>query len=218
MAIASVMAVIVLTIISAVAGTMLPEGTQLPIHWGLSGEPDDFADKWVALALPPAMVAGVSLLFYFLPSLEPRRQGLKRSQGLYLWGWAAILMIGAAIQIAVLSEAFGWDVPVNRLVAGAVGVMLAMIGNQLSKSRSMYMVGIRTPWTLASEEVWIKTHRLGGKLMVLGGLALVAAALLPLPPAWLGIVALFAILLGAVVPILYSFIAWRREQADQARG
>ena len=61
--------------------------------------------------------------------------------------------------------------------------MLVPIGNQLGKSRSMYLIGLRTPWTLASEEVWIKTHRLAGKLMIAGGLIAIAAAALALPPA-----------------------------------
>jgi uncharacterized membrane protein len=94
-----------------------------------------------------------------------------------------------------------------------------LIGNQLGKSRSMYLIGLRTPWTLASEEVWIKTHRLCGKLMVAGGLAMVATALLPVPSGLLATVCAAVILVSAGVPILYSFLAWRRERsADQASG
>src|SRR5688500_13298164 len=92
--------------------------------------------------------------------------------------------------------------------------MLVMIGNQLGKSRSMYLVGIRTPWTLASEEVWIRTHRLGGKLMVAGGLFMVVAALLPIPTEALAGTILAVILVAALVPILYSWLLWRRETRD----
>ncbi|HEY0115274.1 MAG TPA: SdpI family protein [Allosphingosinicella sp.] len=201
-----------------VAGSILPEAIQLPIHWGLNGEADAFADKWTALLMPGAIVAAVSLLFHFMPVLEPRREGLARSQGLYLWGWIAILLMGVVIEFAVIAVAFGWGVSVNHLIVGAVGIMLVMIGNQLGKSRSMYLIGLRTPWTLASEEVWIKTHRLAGKLMVAGGLAMVAAALLPLPSGLLITVPIAAVALIAGVSILYSFILWRRERMDQASG
>ncbi|HEY0115542.1 MAG TPA: SdpI family protein [Allosphingosinicella sp.] len=201
-----------------VAGSILPDAMRLPIHWGLNGEADAFADKWTALLMPAAIVAAVSLLFYFMPVLEPRREGLARSQGLYLWGWIAILLMGVVIEFAVLAVAFGWGVSVNHLIVGAVGIMLVMIGNQLGKSRSMYLIGLRTPWTLASEEVWIKTHRLAGKLMVAGGLAMVAAALLPLPSGLLITVPIVAVALIAGVSILYSFILWRRERMDQASG
>lgn len=128
-------------------------------------------------------------------------------------------MVGAVIELALLSAGFGWGLPVNRLIVGAVGGMLVMIGNQLGKSRSMYLIGIRTPWTLASEEVWIKTHRLCGKLMVTGGLALVLAVLLPLPSGALPMFVLAVIVIAAGVPIVYSFLAWRRERrSGQARG
>ena len=216
---ASLLVVATLGAAAVIGGMAMPDGLQLPTHWGINGEPDSFADKWTALLMPVALVGGVSLLFYFLPSLEPRREGLARSQGLYLSGWIALLMIGAVIQLALLSTGLGWGIPVNHLIVGAIGVMLVLIGNQLGKSRSMYLIGLRTPWTLASEEVWIKTHRLCGKLMVIGGIAMVIAALLPLPSGLLATVGLVVIVVAAGVPILYSFIAWRRERrADQARG
>ncbi len=216
---ASLLVVATLAAAAAIGGTMMPDGIQLPTHWGISGEPDAFADKWTALLLPVGLTAGVSLLFYFLPALEPRGEGLARSQGLYLWGWIAILLLGAAIQLALLSTGLGWGIPVNHLIVGALAVMLVLIGNQLGKSRSMYLIGVRTPWTLASEEVWIKTHRLCGKLMVLGGLAILVAAFLPLPSGLLATIAIVVIAVAAGVPILYSFIAWRRERrTDQARG
>jgi uncharacterized membrane protein len=90
--------------------------------------------------------------------------------------------------------------------------MFVLIGNQLGKSRRMYLVGIRTPWTLASEEVWIKTHRLGGKLMVAGGLLIFVSAFVPLPS---GLRAgLFAVGIAVMVgvPVVYSYWLWRREK------
>ena len=154
----------------------------------------------------------------FLPTLEPRQEGLERSEGLYLTGWIAILMVGATIELVLLSEAFGWGIPVDQLIVGSIGVVLILIGNQLGKSRSMYLIGLRTPWTLASEEVWIKTHRLCGKLMVVGGLTILLASLLRLPPGSLAIIAASVILTAAGVPIVYSFVLWRREgqSTDQA--
>jgi uncharacterized membrane protein len=198
-------------------GAALPADLQLPIHWGIAGTPDRYAGKWFALLFPPALVLGAGLLFYALPALEPRKEGLARSQGLYLWGWASVLLVCVAIEIALAATALGWRLAIDSLIMGAVGLMLVIIGNQLGKSRSMYMVGIRTPWTLASEEVWIKTHRLGGKLMIAAGLATLAAGLLPLPGTGRPVMVIGAIAVAAVVPIVYSFLLWRRERrADQS--
>ena len=213
MAIASFLLVAAMTAVSLLIGAGLPADLQLPVHWDLSGTPDSWAGKWQALLLPAGMTAGVSLLFYFLPLLEPREGNFTRSRGLYLWGWLALLLLGAAIQLVVISTALDWGLPTNRLIVGALGLIFLIIGNQLGKSRSMYMIGVRTPWTLASEEVWIKTHRLAGKLMMLAGLAAVVAALLPLPSGLLATIVLVSILGAAGIPTVYSFLLWRREKA-----
>jgi len=193
-------------------GATLPADLRLPIHWGLSGTPDRYAGKYIALLSPAALTAFVGLLFYALPAIEPRAQGLARSQGLYLWIWASGLVVCAAIELALVSTALGWGLATGDLLICAIGLMLMMIGNQLGKSRSMYLVGIRTPWTLASEEVWIKTHRLGGKLMIAAGLALIVTALLPLAPSAAAIVSAAAIAIGVIVPIVYSWWLWRGER------
>jgi uncharacterized membrane protein len=198
--------------VSAVSGSLLPEAVRLPIHWDLLGQPDRFADKWIALMAPPALVGVVSLLFYFLPAVEPQKEGLARSQGLYLYGWLALLLMGGVIEVALLSTAFGWGVRTVHLLAGGIGIMLVLIGNQLGKTRSMYLMGLRTPWTLASEDVWIKTHRLCGKLMVGGGLVMTVTALFPVPAGMLATISAAVILGSAGVPILYSFFVWRREE------
>ena len=211
-AIASALMVGTMIAVALGVGAIIPGDLRLPTQWGVNGEADAFSGKWPALLMPAGIVAAVSLLFYFLPALEPRREGLERSQGLYLWGWAALLMMGGTIQLAVVSVALGWGIPANQLIVGAVGIMLVIIGNQLGKSRSMYLVGIRTPWTLASEEVWIKTHRLGGKLTVAGGVVLAMAALLPLPSGLLATILLAVVAVAAGVPALYSFLLWRREK------
>jgi uncharacterized membrane protein len=210
--IASLLVVLALVGTGVVVASSLPADATLPVHWGLDGEADRFADKWTALLLPSAITAVVSTLFFFLPSVEPRQQGLERSRGLYFWGWSAMLLMAVAIQFALVSEALSWDVSASRVIAGSLGVLLILTGNQLGKSRSMYTVGIRTPWTLASEDVWIKTHRLGGKLMVAAGLvSVLASALIPihvLTPIMLSSVAIIAI-----VPVGYSYLLWRRGAA-----
>jgi len=216
--IVSALLVAAMALSAVIAGQSLPADLRLPVHWDLSGAPDDWADKWVGLLMPAGITAGVGLLFWFLPVLEPRARNFSRSQGLYLWGWAAVLLLGIAIHLVVLSTALDWGLPANHVIVGACGLIFVIIGNQLGKSRSMYLIGLRTPWTLASEEVWVRTHRLAGKLMVLGGLATLVAAFLPLPSGLLATILIATIAIAAVVPILYSFLLWRRERVAAAAG
>jgi uncharacterized membrane protein len=190
-----------------------PAGLQLPVHWNIAGEADRYASKWVALMTAPGMTLLFAAFFWFLPALEPRERDLERSQGLYLWGWAALLVVMAAVELVMLSAALHWGLRTFAIMTGALGLTFVLIGNQLGKSRRMYLVGIRTPWTLASEEVWIKTHRLGGKLMVAGGLLFLLSAFVPVPsgPRATLFAAGIAVMVG--VPIAYSYWLWRREAA-----
>ena len=217
LAVASVAVVVLLTAAALVIGSSTPADVMLPTHWGLDGQPDSYSDKWTALLMPVLIVGGVSLLLYFMPVIEPRRRGLERSQGLYLAAWAGLLLIGCMIELAVASAAFNWPIHATSFILGGVGALFVLIGNQLGKSRSMYLIGIRTPWTLASEEVWIKTHRLAGKLMVAGGVLLVIAAFLPLPSGLVATLTLGVVAIAVGVPLVYSFILWRRERGtDQS--
>lgn len=211
LAIASAVVVALMLAAGAAVASSLPDGLQLPTHWGIDGRPDRFADKWSALLIPAAILAGVSLLLYFVPALESRREGLERSPGLYSASWIALLLMGPLIQLSVISTAYGWPVEGTTFILAGLGLTFVLIGNQLGKSRSMYLIGIRTPWTLASEEVWVKTHRLAGKLMVGAGLLTLVAAL-AMPSSEVLVSLLMALVIGTVlVPAVYSYLLWRAE-------
>jgi uncharacterized membrane protein len=211
--IASAFMVVALAAVSLAVANHLPGDVRLPTHWDIDGRPNGFSGKWTALLMPAGMTAILSLLFWFLPALEPRGRNLMRSAGLYLWTWVGLLLMMASIELVVVGGALRWSLPVDHIMTGALGLMFVLIGNQLGKSRRMYMVGIRTPWTLASEEVWIKTHRLGGKLMVAGGLLLFVSAFVPVPSGLRGILFAVGIAVMVGVPIVYSYWLWRRERA-----
>ncbi|MNY48937.1 Immunity protein SdpI [compost metagenome] len=104
----------------------------------------------------------------------------------------------------------GQHLPIAGLMIG-LGLLFVVLGNYLPKVRSNFFIGIRTPWTLSSEEVWYQTHRLGGKLMVAAGILVILAAWLPQPQQ-------LAVLLGAIgfsslYPILFSYRLYRRLSA-----
>jgi uncharacterized membrane protein len=128
--------------------------------------------------------------------------------------WAGILLVMIIVELMEVAGALHWSLPVQSFMLAGVGLMFVLIGNQLGKSRSMFLVGIRTPWTLSSEEVWIKTHRLGGKLTMAAGLIMIVAAFLPVP-GWavpMLVVGLTVVMAG--IPVVYSFILYRRERAS----
>lgn len=77
-----------------------------------------------------------------------------------------------------------------------------MTGNYFPKCRQNYIIGIRTPWTLKDEENWHSTHRIAGKMWVMGGIIILIAAL-ALPSDLWALLLDMAILF--VFPVIYSF-------------
>jgi uncharacterized membrane protein len=99
----------------------------------------------------------------------------------------------------------------ERFTPFMVGALLILLGNVMPRARPNWMFGIRTPWTLSNDRVWERTHRLGGVLFVIAGAALVLAALL-FPSATFHVI-IVAVVGASVVPLVYSYFAWRQESA-----
>jgi uncharacterized membrane protein len=203
--------VLLLAASSFYVGAQLPADAQVPIHWNAAGQIDGYAGKWTGLLIGPVMALVASLIFLLVAVAEPHQDNLAKSRALMLIGWFGMLGAAAVVEFSQVATLLGWSVRVPVLIVGGMGLFFVILGNQLSKSRQMYMVGIPTPWTLADPDIWIATHRLGGKLMMLAGLVWVIAAAC----GWVGALAapiLVAVMLvSALVPVVYSFVLWRRR-------
>lgn len=218
----TIAAVAIMAALSAWAWGQVPDDAQLPIHWGIDGQADGFAPKGIALAMLPVIALLVGALLAILPAIEPRRTNLERSMKLYNAVWVAVMALFVGIHGAAIAIALGSDLPMDRFILGAVGLMFVVIGNFLPKARSTFLVGIRTPWTLTSERSWARTHRLGGYAFVAIGLAMVALGIVGTTG-----VAMVAVVIGGVVVIvpglfLVSYLEWRndpdRTTLDGLRG
>jgi uncharacterized membrane protein len=100
-----------------------------------------------------------------------------------------------------------------------IGLLFIVLGNYLQSVKPNYFIGIRTPWTLENETVWKKTHKLGGILFFAGGLCIVALSILIENNKNL-VSTLFMIIVGVltIVPILYSFLAFRKQDKTIQNG
>jgi uncharacterized membrane protein len=94
--------------------------------------------------------------------------------------------------------------------------MLVVIGNVLPRARPNWLFGIRTPWTLSSDRVWERTHRLGGVTFVIAG-ALLAVSVLLAPKFALPII-IGASVAASMIPVVFSYFAWRQEASNRAQS
>lgn len=181
----------------------------IPVHWGITGQPDRYGGKFEGLLGPPLLALGIYALLLLLPRIDPRYTHYNRFGGVYLVLRTLIVAFFAAIYGVVVLSARGVAVETGVAVPLIVGLLLMVIGNYLGKLRSTWFVGIRTPWTLSSEESWNKTHRLGGKIFVAFGLALAIASPFQAPWAFYAIAVLGGVALTLLVA--YSYFVWRTD-------
>ena len=196
-------------IASLVAWPYLPE--HVVTHWNASGVPNGYSPRWLAATLLPAIIVGVWGLAQIFPKIDPRSVNYARFIDTYWLVMNAILVFMGAVHAVILGNGVGWALPVEKLVPAGVGLLFAMLGNYLSRVQPNWFLGIRTPWTLSSDKVWRKTHRIGGALFVVGGIGMVAIAFLPPAIAFHALVAIVVLVAG--VPVVLSYIFWRKEHS-----
>ncbi len=182
---------------------------RIPIHWNVSGEIDGYAGRVVGIFMFPVLITAIAALLRAAPRLDPKRQSYASFSEVYGLMQVGVIVFLVIMQAIMLAVALGQPVNMGAVIVVLVGGLFVFLGNLLGKTRPNWMVGIRTPWTLSSPDVWTRTHRVGGRLMVGIGLAYMAAGLvLPLPAVAAVIVA------GAVglvaVSMGYSYWAWRQ--------
>jgi len=183
---------------------------RVPTHWGLNGEVDGWSSKAFAAFFFPGLVLGIYLLFLGIPYLDPKKDRYAE--------FAKPYHIFKDFMVAFMTLTYfytglygiGYQLPVTMVIPPAVGVLFLVIGNYLGKIKSNWFMGIRTPWTLSNEEVWNKTNRLGGKLFILSGLFMIFGAVLP--PAIFFTTFIVVILVASLVPVIYSYILYRKIQ------
>ncbi|MEZ4621731.1 MAG: SdpI family protein [Caldilineaceae bacterium] len=174
----SAVIIAIMVAISAWAWTQVPAGAQVPIHWNAAGQPDNYGNKFVGIFLMPMVAVSVVLLFSLIRFIDPLRANIVRSGPAFRATLLGTLFFMLALHVATMLYVAGYPFNIGYIAAPAVGLMFIVMGNYLGKIRRNYMFGVRTPWTLASELSWNKTHRFAGKLFVLTGLLIVLITLL----------------------------------------
>ena len=195
----------------------LPE--MIPTHWNAAGEIDDYSPRgWGIVVLLGAPVF-VWIIMKLIPAISPKGYRTDTFQQIVNLFQVVLVAFMSGICVLVLLEARGINARINESTYLGIGLLFFILGNYMTKMRKNFFLGIRTPWTLASDEVWARTHRVGGRIFMLGGLLLGLGAFLPLRNEILVIVVVGI----ALVPVVYSYFVYRAvegfvEESDDADG
>jgi uncharacterized membrane protein len=148
-------------------------------HWDSSGVVDGYTSRFLGLFLLPFIATAVTALFLAIPVIDPLKANIAKFR-LY-FDWFVVLFLAFFEYLYILTILWNKNVSFDftQALLPAVGVLFVYIGIMLRNARRNYMIGIRTPWTLANEEVWNRTHSLGGKLFIAAGIVSAFGAVWP---------------------------------------
>lgn len=193
--------------LTGLAYSSLPD--TVPIHWNLAGEVDRTAPKFPGVFIMPVVILIAAMTFEAVPRISPRGYDLDaQSRGFRAIKLVSLLFV-FALHVLTLAATAGFPIRLTLFIPIGLGLLFIVIGNYLGTLQRNFFAGIRTPWTLASDDVWFRTHRLGGRLFMIGGALLMFAGLLGPDGILYGLIGVIAIVV--VVPVVYSYVTSRSQ-------
>jgi uncharacterized membrane protein len=193
----------------AIIWNKLPE--QVPTHFNLRGNADAMSSKTSLIFLPGALSLGIYILMLLIPIVDPKKKIQQMGDKYFTFRFMLTFFFSLlATYIIYISNSGSLKNP--NLLFCLIGALLAVLGNYFQTVRPNYFIGIRTPWTLESELIWKKTHRLGGRMWIVGGVLIAFISLILSNKNVLAIT--FGIILAVliIVPVVYSFTEFLKEK------
>jgi uncharacterized membrane protein len=179
-------------------------------HWGIDGQVNGYMNKFWGLFLMPIISVVLFLLFIFLPKIDPLKENIKKFQNYFDKFILLIFIFLFYIYSLTILWNLGKRFNMGQLLAPAIGILFAYAGVLIENAKRNYFIGIRTPWTLASENVWNKTHKLGGKLFKISGIIAIFGFLFPDQAVYLVII---PVIISTIYSTVYSYLEFKKENS-----
>ncbi len=182
-------------------------------HWGVNGEADGYSGKVLTVFGLPIILLAFHWLCVFMSEKDKRGNSQnKRLMNIVLW----IIPITSLFTNGIIyMAAMGKGIEPTGTVSVLFGVLFIVIGNYLPKCRQSFTMGIKIKWTLANEENWNATHRVAGKLWVVGGIVILFGILLPFEAAMIAMLGIIFVMV--LVPVIYSGVYYKK-QVEEGRA
>ncbi len=194
-------------ITGAILYPKLPD--KIATHFNAYGEPDDYMNKFFGVFITPLVATGVALLLYFIPRIDPLKKNYRYFMKYYNGFIIVFMFILLIVHVHTLLYSMGVKINVNIIGVIVIFSILFYIGYILDKLKKNWFIGIRTPWTLSSDRVWEKTHKLGAKTFI--SIAFVSLLSIFFPRFTLFFI-LIPLIVGSVILVVYSYLEYQREE------
>jgi len=184
----------------------IPE--KMASHWNAQGQVDGYMSKFLGSFFIPFILVGLALLFVAIPKIDPLKVNIEKFRKYYDGFIILFFVFMLSIHFQVILWNLGIKISPNVVLPIGLGLLFFYIGILCENAKRNWFIGIRTPWTLNSERVWEKTHKIGGKLFKIAGVI-----------AFVGVFFQNYVLFFILVPvisvaaytIIYSYIEYQKE-------
>ena len=183
---------------------------QVPIHWDINGHADQMGSKWTSLFTGPLMIPFAMLLTWGLPKISPKNFTVERFER--TWCAVMLLMTGlfAGLHVVIAEASMGGKFDMTRVMLAIIFAFFGVMGGLLGKVERNFWMGIRTPWTLASDAVWKATHESAGKLWLFAGIVGAILAMIGVPFA----VMFTLLMVVALYPVAQSYFLYKKIEGN----
>jgi uncharacterized membrane protein len=200
-------------VVSFLAAPSLP--ADLVTNWNAAGEPTGSMPKLLAIWLFPVLTAGILVVFAVIPRIDPLRENIAEFRPYYDWFVVVFAAYMFLVHVGVIAFNLGYEFDFTLFILVGVAGLFYYSGVLLTHAERNWFVGIRTPWTLSSEEVWNRTHALGGRLFKL-------TAVLTLVGLLFGDYALYFLLVPALltagITVVHSYYVYEQIKRRSETG
>lgn len=184
---------------------------QMAIHWNDQGQADGYGSRFMGILFLPIVTIGLTLMLLGIPQIDPLKKNIDKFRKEYYT--FILLFVVFFVYLHVISLLFNLGLRFNMLalMIPAFGGFFYYIGVMMEKAKRNYFIGVRTPWTLADEEVWDATHRIGAKGFKISGVLTLAGVVFPSIAIWAMIVPLLVV---SVYTVAYSYVIYHRKHPN----
>ncbi|MFH2100729.1 MAG: SdpI family protein [Candidatus Micrarchaeota archaeon] len=177
-------------------------------HWNAQGEANGYTDTFWGVFLVPLMAIAITLMLLAVPRIDPLKKNIEKFRGHYEGFMFVFLLYMLAVYLQIILWNMGNEISFNITMPIGIGLLFIYLGFLFDKIKKNWFIGIRTPWTLSSDRVWEKTHKLGAALFKLSGMIALMGIFVPEYYIWMIIVPIIASSIGLS---LYSYFEYRKE-------
>lgn len=186
----------------------------VPMHSDLYGHVDRYGSKNELLILMIVLTIVNAVLYLIVCNIykiDPKKYAAQNKERLQRMAFYVSLYLSAIWSMIIYVTAYNKMELTMKFVFIAMGILFALLGNNMYNIQPNYFAGIRLPWTLESEDNWRKTHHLAGRLWFFGGI-LFAALVIFLNETIAGITGAVLLAVLVIVPIIYSYRLYKKTE------